>query len=379
MTYTVIGGGIAGTAIAMLIARHKPVTVIDRLTEKMIRSSGAGFVLWPNGVKIIRSLFPEWKEGDIGTALTAVDTYKRTGELLSTKDLQATLEQSGYYPMVVNRAVLMGKLYDYIEQSHLPVNYVFSKDMDYQALLNQESDASVFLCSGINTEEQRYVEMPFYAGVYNFIGVSETFLPHASIGQEYLGDQVRAGYMPLPNNQLYFRYSLFLPSKTRFIDPKKILQEKFSTFPACVREHIDSLYNQNISVRPEMSVAAVPLMSCINRNYPVLGDALCPMTSGSGQGVSQALEDACLFYLLWNEYGLTPMMLRNYYNERLERREVIREAYLKVTQMMSLSEEDFINTWAEQALCKSSTLNNPILILPAKISEAIKCGTISFS
>lgn len=60
MMHTVIGGGIAGTILAMLLARQKDVTVIDRLSEETIRSSGAGFVLWPNGVKIFRSLFPTW-------------------------------------------------------------------------------------------------------------------------------------------------------------------------------------------------------------------------------------------------------------------------------------------------------------------------------
>lgn len=77
MTHTVIGGGISGTILAMLLSRQKDVTVIDRLAEKTIRSSGAGFVLWPNGVKIFRSLFPNWNLYEIGTDLTAVKTYKK--------------------------------------------------------------------------------------------------------------------------------------------------------------------------------------------------------------------------------------------------------------------------------------------------------------
>lgn len=380
MMHTVIGGGIAGTILAMLLARQKDVTVIDRLSEETIRSSGAGFVLWPNGVKIFRSLFPTWNLDEIGTDLTGVKTYKKNGDLFTSKDLQSTFEQSGCYPIVINRAALMDKLYNYIQKKKMPVSYVFGRHVNYQSLLADSNGSSVFLCSGINSGVQGYGVTASYAKVYNFVGVSPTFLPHITIGHEYLGDQVRAGYMPLLGDRLYFRYSFFQPYKTHFSDPQKKLLTKFSRFPTCVREHIESLNNKEISVRPEMSAKALPPLSNIDVDacLPILGDALCPMTSGSGQGVSQALEDAYIAYLLLNEKGLTPTMLRDYYAERLPRREMIREASLKVTQMMSLPEEEFIDTWGKQALRKNSYPNNPILTLPTKITEAIKCGTISF-
>lgn len=379
MSYTVVGGGIAGTILAMLLARQKAVTVIDRLAEERIRSSGAGFVLWPNGVKIIRSLFPNWSLDRIGTDLTGVKTYKRTGDLVSTKDLQSTFEQNGCYPMVVNRAALMDQLYTYIQQSQIPVSYVFGREVNHQSLLAESNDSTIFLCTGINAGIGESRVKPFYANVYNFVGVSPTFLPHSSIGHEYLGDQIRAGYMPLPDGKLYFRYSFFQSYQTRFLDPRNILKEKYIEFPACVRRHIESLENERIYVRPEMSVGVLSPSLKVDCRFPVLGDALCPMTSGSGQGVSQALEDSYLFYLLLAEQGLTSMMLGNYYDERLVRREMIREASLKVTQMMSLSEDEFIDTWSKQALRDNSSRNNSILTLPTKIEEAIRCNTISFS
>lgn len=295
--------------------------------------------------------------------------------------MQSTFEQSGCYPIVINRAALMDKLYNYIQKKKMPVSYVFDREVNYQSLLADSNGSFVFLCSGINSGVQGYGVTASYANVYNFVGVSSpTFLPHLTVGQEYLGDQVRTGYMPLPGDSLYFRYSFFQPYQTHFSDPKKKLLTKFSRFPACVREHIESLNNKEISVRPEMSAGALPPLSNIDVDawLPILGDALCPMTSGSGQGVSQALEDSYIMYLLLNEKGFTPTMLRNYYAERLPRREMIREASLKVTQIMSLPEEDFIDTWAKQALRKNSYPNNPILTLPTRIREAITCGTISF-
>jgi 2-polyprenyl-6-methoxyphenol hydroxylase-like FAD-dependent oxidoreductase len=370
--FKIIGAGVAGITAAARLSELGKVNIIERRSKHCIFNSGAGFILWPNGTKIIHASFPSIDVKLFSVHLKSIESYSKDNKLLNIKDLSPIFNKFGAYPLSVDRASFISQLYSYTLKTSENIEFFFDNQVEHRLIANNLKTPTL-VCSGIKSKIFNSLKInyhPLYAGVYNFIGVSPNFFQNNNIGKEYLGNGSRVGFMPLPNNKIYYRYSVCLPKLRFFSDPKEYLKYTFSFFPDFILEHIDNLEKDKILVRPEMTSNNIP--NTENIRLAILGDALCPMTSGTGQGVSQALEDSFLIYHLIKNKGFSQKVLDCYYSERLPRRKMIREESLRVTEMMSLNETEYNKIWANEAVKENGNKMKKILSIPNNIMSYIE-------
>ncbi len=352
----VVGAGIAGLTSAIgLIAEGIDVILL----EKRARSASAGtaVVLWPNGVKILQSLGMSDGLAAIGSPLLNVEVKSIEGASLGVTDVMAFSNDAKAPVYVVDRnqlkELLLSKLpgssihFSFsIEQVHSTPNNIkvissVGDDLSAEILIGADGINSVIRSQYFNKTPPRRL------GVYDWMGITAAIpgISRQGTGLEFLGRGIRAGFMPLRDRHVYFRFTCALnspPPKTESY--VSFLKQIFSDGDKVIQWYLQQIQDSDITFVEESDID--PLSDWVNGRVCLVGDAAHAMTPALGQGANQSLEDAyVLSKTLAAPDASASELLRNYCFFRNERANDILIRSREKTKLFTRSRSALLDEW----------------------------------
>lgn len=308
----VVGGGIAGLAAALGLARRGwKVEILEQAPR--IGESGSGISLWANGVRAMDALGLGDRVRAAGRIETEGGIRDRKGRWLSCTDT-AALERR-YGPLVAIRRsdlfdILAAALPEGVLRTATRVTGIDNNSATAAVSVTHSagvSDADVVVgADGIHSIVRRSLwphgPVPRYAG-YTAWRMITTELDFRPKGGETWGRGERFGVVPLADGCAYLFAVANAPAGERHGDSELgQVRARFGHWPT----PIPALLN---AVPPEAvlhhDLFDLPdLDTFIRRRVALIGDAAHAMTPNLGQGANQALEDAVTLAALLDRHAI---------------------------------------------------------------------------
>jgi FAD-dependent urate hydroxylase len=330
----IVGAGIGGLSAHLAFARAGfEVAHYERRPE--IGPAGAGIVVWPDGVKVLRALGLGKRFAAIGNRPDVLEVPGPDDRPLSELPLGEICEGSGAPGYVVSRTDLQDILLDAVgperlrtggrctglEQSDTEVIVRFDGGLEARGDIAIGADGIHSAVRGVAASGTE----PSYAGIASWVGiVPNDGLQPVNVVVEYLGEGKRCGLLPLSNNRVYFNFAAAWdrgqPRPARgWIG---FLERLFAGWPPQVPAVLRRLEGREPIY---LEVCDLPHLDRWSAGrVTLLGDAAHATTPTVGQGACQALEDvAVLVRCLQSEPPDVAGALRRYESERKRRAEEI--------------------------------------------------------
>ena len=330
----IVGAGIGGLSAHLAFARAGfDVVHYERRSE--LGPAGAGIVIWPDGVKVLRALGLGERLAAIGNRPDVMEVRGPDDRLLSVLPLGEIWERSGTPGYVVSRTDLQDLLLDVVgpERLRMGARCTGLEQSDSEAMVRFDGglEASGDLAigaDGIHSAVRSVVVPgvePSYAGIASWVGiVPNDGLNPVNVVVEYLGEGKCCGLLPLSNNRLYFHFAAAWDREqarpTR--GWAEVLERMFAGWPAQVPAVLRRLEGREPIYLEICDIP--PLDRWSAGRATLLGDAAHATTPTVGQGACQALEDvAVLVRCLECEPADVVGALGRYESERKRRAEEI--------------------------------------------------------
>jgi FAD-dependent urate hydroxylase len=330
----IVGAGIGGLSAHLAFARAGfEVAHYERRSE--LGPAGAGIVIWPDGVKVLRALGLGERLAAIGNRPDALEVRGPDGRPLSELPLGEIWERSGAPGYVVSRTDLQDLLLDAVgpERLRMGARCTGLEQSDSEAMvrfdegLEARGDIAIG-ADGIHSAVRSVVVPgvePSYAGIASWVGiVPNDGLNPVNIVVEYLGEGKLCGLLPLSNNRLYFHFSAAWDREQA--RPARgwaeVLERMFAGWHAQVSAVLRCLEGREPIY---LEICDIPHLDRWSAGrVTLLGDAAHATTPTVGQGACQALEDvAVLVRCLESEAADVVGALGRYESERKRRAEEI--------------------------------------------------------
>ncbi|MEK7953603.1 FAD-dependent monooxygenase [Luteolibacter soli] len=303
----IVGGGIAGLAVAIALRQRGVETVVLEQASEL-REIGAGFLLGPNGCAVLERLgalaglraghsvsVPRWELRDMKGRLLSALTIPRDGEhSLSTRrsDLQAAL-----LACLPRETVLPGC--EVIRGSFASGGVTLTLADGREWLARR-----VIIADGAHSKIRASFwpgREPHYLGYIGWRGLVD----HVPAGWEggrvceSWGHGRRFGIAPVGGGRTYW-YASANVAGPNCRDRVGIdqLREDFAGWHAPVAEILDTMPDAELLQHP-ISDLIPPRSWQIEEKVVLIGDAAHPLSPNLGQGASMALEDAWELALQW--------------------------------------------------------------------------------
>jgi len=341
----VIGGNFAGLGVGIALqSAGFATTVYERAPDiELLERAVGGLHQWPNAMRAAQVLGVEEAFRQAGTVYTRSDMYTQSGALCSTWPLDE-LERELGYPTVsiqrrdLHRALLdryreaggdvdSGKACNGFEQDATSVTATFADGSEAQGAVLVGADG---LNSVIRAQLHGRGE-PRYGG---FLVRGSAKLTDGSVAPGvmniYYGKGTQVGISQNdPENATWFLRSVVLPKE----DAKNLdaVRRLFADWPDTVRRAIDATDPESMTSADNFD--RDPIERWGDRRVTLAGDAAHPMLNTFSQGAAQALEDAAVLKILFEERGIDDVdgVLRAYEERRRERA----AAFVKRSRTMS--------------------------------------------
>lgn len=340
-TVLVAGGGIGGLAGATALALAGfPALVVEKVTRT--DRGGGGLVLYPNGLKALGAISPRLRDavlaaghqarpGDVRPVLNPageVVAVDQVGELATRFGVpQVSLLRADLHAILLAEAARAGvtmlagpALVDHADRGH-EVSCALSDGSPVTAAILIGADG---LHSGVR---QRLLGdgPPRYRGYTTLRGVAGEVGAYPN-GFIATGDGVALFAAPIRGGKLYWTAKL---------------AAKRGTWPAMRRGQaltrllgvLDGWHPPIVRVIEDVEDRASVVVTDIHDREPVqrwsagrvtlLGDAAHPMSPGTGQGASMALEDATVLAAALRAGTPVPDALRSYARRRMPRTSLV--------------------------------------------------------
>jgi salicylate hydroxylase len=297
----IVGGGIGGLSAAVAL-RATGASVLLYEQAHQLGEVGAGLVLFPNSLRVLRRLGLVHRVGSVGARLTRFQYCQADGTLVSDVEYGEITPLS---PLGMHRADLVAALAEFLPDGviHTGHRCVQFAQGDESATVSFDNGTSVEAdivigADGIHSVLQPYVlasSEPVFSGAVAYRGVVPAhrladpicgFVNWGGHGKHLLAYPVRAGELinfvgivPADDN---------MPESWSTPGQPATLMAEFAGWDPAVRRLLAevnttlkwALYDRN------------PLSHWTRGRLTLLGDAAHPMLPHMGQGANQAVEDA---------------------------------------------------------------------------------------
>ena len=299
-TILVVGGGVAGLTTAAALDRYGFTTeLVER--QQAWQALGAGFLVQPNGMRMLGSLGLAAGVENAGAVVRRWQFCNEQGEVLSEIDLETLWGDAGpcvgierpnlqraLLPGVANVRCRLGTSVISLEQDDRRVSVGFSDGStgDYDLVVGADGIRSTVRALTLTAA------VPSDLGAMNWRSIAPILPAGLSALQIHLSEGCVFGLVPMGAGRTYaFAYVI----EQRFHDPLEgrlaRLRSRFATFGGRVQEYLASLERDD-----QVICSAMEWMECEKWHLGrvvLVGDAAHASSPMMGQGGCMAMEDAC--------------------------------------------------------------------------------------
>lgn len=312
MDIAILGGGVAGLATALALARrgHEP-RVYERRPAPA--TMGAGVTLWPNAGFVLADLELLDEVLALGGTPAAMHRYDAQGRSLGGLDIEPLDRLMGYPTCAILRTDLQAVLLRRAREAGVPVAFgreatAIANDPDGRAVVHfadggrLSPDLVIGADGRMSSVARAHVaggNAPVYQGFVNWIGVAESSrdLVDGAAIHDYWGHGERVGIVALGRRKVYWagaqaqtleqaRASAAAAQDGEWRKVRRL----FESWPDPIGAVIDATPPRALRLIAVHDLE--PLARWHRGNVLLVGDAAHAPLPTSGQGACQALEDA---------------------------------------------------------------------------------------
>ena len=312
MDIAILGGGVAGLATALALARrgHEP-RVYERRPAPA--TMGAGVTLWPNAGFVLADLELLDEVLALGGTPAAMHRYDAQGRSLGGLDIEPLDRLMGYPTCAILRTDLQAVLLRRAREAGVPVAFgreatAIANDPDGRAVVHfadggrARPDLIIGADGRMSSVARAHVgggNAPVYQGFVNWIGVAESSrdLVDGAAIHDYWGHGERVGIVALGRRKVYWagaqaqtleqaRASAAAAQDGEWRKVRRL----FESWPDPIGAVIDATPPRALRLIAVHDLE--PLVRWHRGNVLLVGDAAHAPLPTSGQGACQALEDA---------------------------------------------------------------------------------------
>lgn len=342
MRILIIGGGIAGSALALALHDAGIESVVAEAQPNFDHLGGAFLTLAPNGINALQSL----GLGDVPTAAggfaqSGIDFFNHKGRRIAEMPGEDDETRYGARSMVMKRAGLHTVLADRARAAGVPFHFdarlteLRSNGSELRAVFANGETLSadmVIGADGIWSSVRRLTwpdaPLPDYAGIIDCGGWVETDLPNTDRQQMFFGAKAFFGYTV--NDGLAYWFTNF----PRGDEPKRgeLDDLDVSQWMTTIRRlHADdppvvrSILGAGSSALGAWPLFDMPKLEQWHTSRVCLvGDAAHAVSPSTGQGASLAIEDAAVLARCLRTAGSSQAAFAQFEHERKDRAERVR-------------------------------------------------------
>lgn len=326
MKIAIIGGGIAGLALAVALEQQAIDYTLYESTETF-RPLGAGIGIGSNAMLALQGLAVGEAVLANGEALKEQRFYNRHMKQMNSIDFTQLKEQFGEETITVHRADLHQALFDQIPASRIrfgqKVKSVTQNEQEVRLTFMDDGFQTfdvVVGADGIHSKvRQAVAPTPLrYAGYTCWRGIcpNDGTVP-SGVSSEAWSKEGRFGFAPMADEQMYW----FACINAKANDPTyKTMKQaevasRFAHFSQEIASYIESTQDATFLHHDIYDIQ--PLPHYVYDRIILIGDAAHATTPNMGQGAGQAIEDAYALSRGIQAYGVTPKAFAFYEQERL--------------------------------------------------------------
>ncbi len=325
----ILGGGIGGLCAAIALRQvGLDVTVYEKASS--LGDVGAGLVLWPNALRVLRQLGAAEMATQAGSTIEHGQIRTAAGKILARSEPGELQRLYGEPTMAIHRADL-----HHILLSLLPADAVqlattgvkFEQDATGVTLrfANGQTDRADLLigADGIHSVVRQQLfpaVMLRYAGYTAWRGVVESPGTVAvGITSESWGRGSRFGVVPIDSRRVYWYATLNEPAGRQYspADQKRLLQQRFKGWAQPIEMLLEATPAKAMLHHDIYDIVPLPRWS--QGRVTLLGDAAHPTTPNMGQGACMAIESAYVLARCLSAKPDLPAALVAYEQERRSR------------------------------------------------------------
>lgn len=318
MKIIIIGAGIAGMATGIALSKAGYNVVIYERNKSIVSSlgnNGAGMVLWPNAGFILQQFDLLSDISTISGYIKYMHRFSQFKQSLASYDLSKLSKLLAYPCYSVLRKDLCQLLLRQLSVCGVKVHYghglqsisninfahVVLRFKNGNSLEVKAPDLVIGADGRMNSITRQYItgnNSAIYQGFVNYLGIlesSKALVDEMSVF-DYWGVNSRFGIVPISKNKIYWAAARaedtikFSPSDSSDEHYYREISEHFRNWPILVNRLITALENKKIA--KIYVYDHNPLSDWYKDNVLMIGDAAHAALPTSGQGASQAFEDA---------------------------------------------------------------------------------------
>lgn len=341
-TILVVGGGVAGLTTAAALDRYGFTTeLVER--QQAWQALGAGFLVQPNGMRMLGSLGLAAGVENAGAVVRQWQFCNEQGEVLSEIDLETLWGDAGpcvgierpnlqraLLPGVANVRCRLGTSVISLEQDDRRVLVGFSdgSTRDYDLVVGADGIRSTVRALTLTAA------VPSDLGAMNWRSIAPIRPAGLSALQIHLGEGCVFGLVPMGAGRTYaFAYVI----EQRFHDPLEgrlaRQRSRFATFGGRVQEYLASLERDD-----QVICSAMEWMECEKWHLGrvvLVGDAAHASSPMMGQGGCMAMEDACALAEELRASATVQDALASYVNRRKPRVEWVQHQSMTLAESLT--------------------------------------------
>lgn len=332
---SIIGAGLAGLALALQLEQQSiPVEIFELRQSKEGHILGGAVMLSPNGLRVMDKLGVYDRIKDKGFQFERVD-FRDDQYNLKAHYYMGQKTHYGYPALRVYRQTIVDAMKALLKERNIPVHYGlgFSKVVDesddrviFETTDGVQHQASMLIgADGIHSSVRKHITpvQPKYTGltaITSAIAATSLAIPSnvdnfqlpvtimGGRGAFVVAPQDPAGTELLVGTQFAFPeldqagWRALTGDRARVVS---MLNEGKAQWPEFVQSALGGVTGEKINVWPFYLLPKLERWTSGTGRVVLVGDSAHALPPSAGQGINQAMEDACTLGLLLGRIGST--------------------------------------------------------------------------